>query len=516
MTAGSWPTATPFDLESGAEPEVLSLLFGGPDAELAGVLLLAGPGARRDGWAARVAISLATAWSQRSGPVVLADACLESPELHGLLAEPNGEGVADVFQFGASLRRVRRTLEGRAFEFIPAGVYVPDPPGVLRHGAWTRLLEDTVAMGRRLMVFAPAAAEGVDVLAERIGAVAWLAADDDDIDPSTLNADLRAVLVPPQQAPSGPVIEPLSPRRPDAEFERLRLPQGSARESHIADLRIQQRSTVLGRRTDQAEKAAGRMPPPPAAERVPPSPDADLTEPLFADPVEVRSGLPLRPLILTLIVVALVSLLAGAWHFVGRALWTARTSTSAATVLVPGDSAAGAPSVPELTGAVRALPVSIAMEAYTNLPEALERVRALAAVEEDVGFLVSPTLIDSVLYYRVMAGPLPDTLVADSLTERMIRSGSKSGRMGNEIDSTPLAFLIGDYDSERAAGERLIELEQLGIPTYIVSLALPEGDRYRLYGGAYSGRGEADVMRQLLHNAGVQDSLVTRVGSSAS
>jgi hypothetical protein len=111
---------------------------------------------------------------------------------------------------------------------------------------------------------------------------------------------------------------------------------------------------------------------------------------------------------------------------------------------------------------------------------------------------------------------LPDTLVADSLTERMVRSGSKSARFGNEIHHTPLAFLIGEFESEEAARERRGELEQLDIPTYIVRLANPEGERYRLYGGAYSGRGDADVMQQLLRNAGVQDSLVTRVGSTTS
>lgn len=65
MTAGSWPKPTPFDFQDGVDDEVLSLLFGGPDAELAGVLLLAAPGARANGWAARTAIALATAWSER-------------------------------------------------------------------------------------------------------------------------------------------------------------------------------------------------------------------------------------------------------------------------------------------------------------------------------------------------------------------------------------------------------------------------------------------------------------------
>lgn len=512
MTAGSWPKPTPFDLEGGVDDEVLSLLFGGPDAELAGVLLLAGPGARANGWAARAAIALATAWSNRSGTVILADASLESPELHGYLAEQNGEGVADVFQFGASLRRVRRTLEGRPFEFIPAGVYVLDPEGVMRHGAWSRLLEDTLSIGRRLMVYAAAGAPGVEALAERVGAVVLLASSDDDVDAGLFSADLRGVLQPSFEGDAVEGAARLAPRRPDAEFERLRLPQGDARETHIADVRMQQRATVLGRPTEQAEAAAGRSAPPlPTEPVIPVEPESDLEQPVFPDPPE-RSRLAPGPLMLTLLVVLLFSLLAGAWHFWGRDWLAARGE---AVPIAPLDSAAAAPALPVPTGPSRPLPVSVAMEAYTSLPAALERQRALAAIAPEVGFLISPTLVDSTLYYRVFAGPMPDTAHADSIADQMVRTGLRSGRIDNDIHATPLAFLVAELPTERAARDRQTELEQLDIPTYVVRITEEDGDRFRLYAGAYSGRGEAEVMRQLLRNAGVQDSLVIRAGSSA-
>lgn len=509
MTAGSWPKPTPFDFQDGVDDEVLSLLFGGPDAELAGVLLLAAPGARANGWAARTAIALATAWSERSGTVILADASVESPELHGFLAEQNGEGVADVFQFGASLRRVRRVVEGYPFEFIPAGAYVLDPEGVMRHGAWSRLREDTLAMGRRLMVYAAAGAPGVEALAERIGAIVLLAAEDDEVDPERFSADLRAVLRPAADAAADGDAR-MTTRRPDAEFERLRLPQGEARESHIADLRMQQRATVLGRPTEQAEAAAGRTAPPLPTERViPVEAESDLEQPVFPDPPErTRTGP--GALVLTLLIVLLFSLLAGAWHFWGRD-WLA--SQSETTPIAPVSATVPAPAPP--SGPVRPLPLSVAMEAYTSLPAALERQRALNAVEPDAGFLISPTLVDSTLYYRVFAGPMPDSAHADSVADHMVRNGLRSGRIDNDIHVTPLAFLVAELDSERAARERQTELEQLDIPTYIVPVADTTGQRFRVYAGAYTGRGEAEVMRQLLRNAGVQDSLVTRVGSSA-
>src|SRR5690606_2381732 len=118
---------------------------------------------------------------------------------------------------------------------------VLDPEGVMRHGAWTRLLEDTLSMGRRLMVYAAAGAPGVETLAERIGAVVLLAAEDDEVDATSLQADLRAVLRPSTPSAGGAAARTAA-RRPDAEFQRLRLPQGEKRDSHIADLRMQQRA----------------------------------------------------------------------------------------------------------------------------------------------------------------------------------------------------------------------------------------------------------------------------------
>lgn len=514
MTAGSWPKATPFDLDTGAEAEVLSLLFGGPDAEVAGLLLLAGHGARRDGWAARVAVSLAAAWSERSGTVVLADACFDGPELHGVLAEPNGEGVADVFQFGASLRRVRRTIPGRPFEFIPAGVYVPDPAGVLRHGAWTGLLEESLAAGRRLMVYAPATADGVAELAERIGAVVLLAGADGDSRTSPPNADLRAVLTPHQPQVHG--LEPLRPRRPDSEFERLRLPQGEARETHIADLRYRQRSSVLGREPADAAPTSGatRVPPPPLTPRLPPpSPEAILAEPRFADAIPTPAPRRLGPGTgWTVLVLLLISLLGGAWHLWGRGWWAARAGT-ALTQPAAADSLGGAAGAAVPTGPVRPLPISVALEAHPDLPTAHERVTALENALDDVGFLISPTLVENVVYYRIMAGPVDDSTAADSVIDRLIAAGEKSVRTGTEVQRTPLSFLIAEFERESDARVRAEELSRLDIPTYVVPLAFPERARYRLYAGAYNGVAEADVMRQLLRSAGVTDSLVTRVGS---
>jgi hypothetical protein len=61
------------------------------------------------------------------------------------------------------------------------------------------------------------------------------------------------------------------------------------------------------------------------------------------------------------------------------------------------------------------------------------------------------------------------------------------------------------------------ELHGLDIPSYIVEIPYTVGPpRYRLYSGAYSGPAEADVMRQLLRNTGLADTLVLRTGRISS
>jgi hypothetical protein len=247
----------------------------------------------------------------------------------------------------------------------------------------------------------------------------------------------------------------------------------------------------------------------------PPTPEAILAEPRFEDTAAQPPRRRFHPALgWTVLVVLLVSLLGGAWHLWGRERWGGQPGGVPADSAL-ADSAAQANAARAPSGPVRPLPISVALEAHADLPTALERIAALEDALEDVAFLISPTLVENVVYYRVMAGPVNDSVAADSVIERLIASGEKTVRTGSELQRTPLAFLIGEFDRPGAARARAEELRGLDIPTYVVPLAFPERARYRLYAGAYAGVADADVMRQLLRSAGVAHSLVTRVGSTS-
>ena len=112
-----------------------------------------------------------------------------------------------------------------------------------------------------------------------------------------------------------------------------------------------------------------------------------------------------------------------------------------------------------------------------------------------------------------MAGPVPDTVAAAAVMQRLLEKKIKPGRSGGDVRRTPLAFLLGEYDGESAARTRAGEAGQLGIPAYVIPVVGADGsNRHRVYAGAYAGLAEANVMRQLLQSAGLPDSLVARVG----
>src|SRR5262245_56477418 len=160
------------------------------------------------------------------------------------------------------------------------------------------------------------------------------------------------------------------------------------------------------------------------------------------------------------------------------------------------------------------LPYSVAVEAHDDLSSASERVESLRNEAPDIGFFIAPLLVDKVLYYRVMAGPVADSMEANVLLRRLLENGQKTGSNPSDVRQAPLAFALGDYDSRFAAHQREREVASSSIPSYVVQIRTTDGrTRYRVYAGTYSGSAEADIMRRLLRAAGLPDSLVERVGS---
>lgn len=436
------------------------------------MLLVAGAGARGDGWAQRAAVGLARGLSGRGPRVVLADLDFAEPALHACLGEPNGEGIADVFDFGASPERVTLTWSARPFGIIPAGAYVADPRGVLEHAAWTRLLARSEAAGDLLIAFAPAGAPGLDTLARKFRAVTVLGVEAECAEvEATLPAGVRvlAAFAPAVQAASTETVAALVHPRPIVGGP----PEGEA-------VSIDERTFAV----------------------------RELPRPAPRRRVSFR--------ILTLVAVLLLSVLVGMWH-IGRRLAPAdRVSAAPPPVAAPGPAATVAPAGGGLAG--EPLPYSVTIEIHDDMAVAARRVESLESLARGapgIGFFVAPILVDGAVAYRILAGPVRDSASAERAMEWLIENGHTTGRSEWSIRARPYAFLLGEYETREAAEQHKVQLGERRIPTYIIEAPYADASHYYLYAGAYSGAAEADVMRQLLRDEGLADSLVERTGRSS-
>lgn len=479
-------------------------------AERTAVLVTTAADARASGWTEDLLVAV-TERLARGRSVLLIDTIGDSALPERLAADPL-EGLADVLLFGASLKHVVQQPGGFPFAFVPAGaaaqseIELADP-------RWRRLLSEAQAAGYQTVVHTDAAAPGLEHVRARIGSEIALGHEGAGAPGGT---DLLAVITPP---PSPVPPSPAPPAPPpaarelsrDEQFEAIRVPRNAAREALIADLRSRQRAALMSP-PPALEPLPGvgatrpPAPPLPSDRRTPSRATASLAEPDFLEPgfsapvsgPRVKS----RPWwFWALSLAVLAAFAAGTWIMVARPFGVAPVADTAGPV---------APAV--RPGAVP-LPYSVAIEAHQQLPTATERVEALRNEEPDLDFYIAPSLLDGVLYYRVMAGPVADSVTVGAVLRRLIEKGHKTGTSPGDVLATPLAFLIGEYDAAGAAQQRAREALNLAIPAYVLEVPGDGESRWRVYAGAYAGQAEANVMRQLLKSAGLPDTLVQRIGA---
>jgi hypothetical protein len=354
-------------------------------------------------------------------------------------------------------------------------------------------------------------------------------------------------------------------RLTEADFERIRLPtERAARQALILELRDRQRAARMARPAPLQPHAASREPVSSDAVERAVTPEAEIvaatmtkvgsvhmpasgseharemrlegaaddvnldsldpgitaaaaTPPRRPRPLTVAGPPPQqpsryrRPLVWTLAVVLLLSLLAGAWHFLsGRLGWGSGVGTEAEQ-----DAALTAPPPPPAPVLREvALPYAVAMEAYRDVAAATERVETLRAAEAGITFHVAPLEREGTLYYHVMAGPVPDSMAARAVRDTLLARRHKTTMTPNDVRYAPLAFLVGDYGSRFMAQEQMLELRRLDVPSYMLLADAEDGEPlYRVYVGGFATAVESEIARQLLRAAGVRDSLVTRTGS---
>ena len=115
------------------------------------IALVVSDDARREGWAPEAAHRLAARWASEGHRIVLADAGLDHPSLHGPAGIPNREGVVDAALFGASASRVSHPVDG--YLLITAGAPVADTMSIVRDARWHRFNEGMAEAGVTLMLY---------------------------------------------------------------------------------------------------------------------------------------------------------------------------------------------------------------------------------------------------------------------------------------------------------------------------------------------------------------------------
>jgi len=509
MSLGLWPEAVPFDPDSDTALDELRKHFD-PAALPSAVLLVPARNLRDSAWASKAARGLARALAGNR-TVVLIDLDFEQPALHTVLGTTNAEGVADALLFGASLERVTIRAAGEPFEFVPAGAFAPEPEQLMSHPGWSRLLAELSARNALLLAWAPLGARGLDDFAGRVSSVVILA-DDPDVTPTVAllpeTIRVEGVIKPPAPPPPSPPVpapapvpasEPPAETRGEAQAglttsamdwlqgeapagDRVRLPKEEAREALMAELRAR-----------QSHEAPESQPEP-----------APAAEPPFRLPPRASSQ-PENGHRRLLRAVAIVAVFAVVSWFLGRLLAGGPEPT------VTSGSEDGAPGEPQPAGDI--LGFSVAIESYDRLADAMARGDTLGLAEPGVLFYIVPVQVDSATFYRVMAGPMADSATADATMQALVARGLKTAATPGDVRSTPLAFEIGRYDLKEDAVNRMTELKSQGIPTYVVEVPYTRGpSRYYVYSGAYFGPSEAEHMRLVLRQAGLQDTLVLRVG----
>ncbi len=441
MSPESRPEAVPFAPGSRELPPPLGTALADPTTQL--LLVVASD---VDDLTLGAVISMAEARAGDGHPTLLADAAFEDPRLHERLGTSNLEGLADVFEFGASLPRVVTRPEGHGFAFVPSGGYVPDPRKILRSQRWGRIAVELAADRRAMLIFTLAGTPGLDALSRRVGCAVVVGSPDQA-------ADVAGALDPECQVVA--VVEP--------------VPPGDA----------------------GAVGAAGLEAP-------------DLSEPLVIR-AEPERGRP-RALVWVLLVV-----LVGVLGWVGYEY-----------VLTPGpgDGAveAAAPVAepepePEPEPVETPIGYSVAVEAHQDLDIAQERVALLQRQEPGILFYLAPVPIRESVWFRVLAGPVTSRDEGLQLMERLIEEEIKSDYDTWAVRPTGYAFLLGEFQTSREAGDRVVVLAQQDIPAYIVTIRYEPGEpRYRVYGGAFENETTANVMAEMLAEAGIDATLVERVG----
>ncbi len=405
---------------------------------------------------AQVALGLAR-YQARRRRVAVGDLIGNAPPLEALVPSDDPHGISDVFDYGLSLERVARRVEGEGNLYVlPTGAFITDHAEIMSNRRWTKLVAGFKEAGGLLILAANAATPDIEKLVVQLDGAVLVG----KLAPSKL--PVARVL--------GVIREPPPAVRPS---QRL-----------VAVLRRPSRYVIF------APRSLWRI-------------GATLGIVLAATIAATGLWLSTRPFARS------------EW----APLWLRGTPLPAESALViRGLDTAGVFDSAATVATARGLGLLTAMDSASQAPYGISLImfntQAGALLElQQIGTTLragtfTPVLIRETPWFRVVVGAYPDSVSAAALLDTLrARGTTDAGRA--VIESYPYALLVERNVADDAVAARVSRFQARGLPVYAL---LQSDGTARIYAGAFKTVDEATLLYDALKASGVQTSLVYRTG----
>lgn len=481
-------------------------------------------------WAAASAIALVRELASQQRKVVLTDLQLGGESLRDELGIPEGPGIVDVLFRGASFSAVAKRPEGESFFFLSTGSAAPPRQVLFQHPRWLKIASRLPGANAYLLPCVSSAdwlnagpIPGFEscIILNAAGLEVELPGGARRLAEFLAPPEIREEAEPAGLARVEPGVEPA------AALEAMPGPEPAVGLPGAVPAAAEPTDRMApGTPAD----AAAEPPDPGGAARAAAMPSRDI---LVAPgpPGRSRKGRAWKFVIGPLAaVVAMVVLVIALWSAKKEGLFVSERAPEEVDLPdVPPDAALEAAAETEMGGEVNAsrsepavaetrsaeveLAYSVAIAAYSSFDDAV--VRQEKWTRPELPFYIAPTVVRGVVYYRVLAGMMPDREEARELMRQLVREGMKDTVRDWDVKAARLAFSFGTYASAADAQAVIESLYGRGIHAYMVLSAAPGtggGSAYHVYAGGYERPEDARPLRDQLGRAGLEGKLVERVG----
>lgn len=553
------PVWQPIDPTAGMLPAPLDATLSSSGSVAGFVALWVSP--EIDGrWGVEVSLLVARGWARKGRSVLLADASLDDPSLHKVVAGPNDEGVSDVILYGASVNRVARPT-GDGLLVTPAGTPVGDAAEVLAHPRWEGVVRRFRKAGSLLLLHLPAGTPGGADLLERAVGIIVISKATTDVRKVPGADRVLAVLGPvgTAQPESGKALTAIGEVRPPADVSVG--PEAASEtpcESDVADTDSEPTDELEGTKPGTGAVLGDHPSPEPGA---PPltaqkmGMDSVVGAHLEADPVEevtgvgagagaedepavvasevmdagrspdvsgradsagsARRGSRARRFVVAFLSTLIVAAGGGAAAEYLGFINVPRSGIFERLPLVPGRPTPGPdPTSPEASPTESPDPMPetpvithvLVADAWGDLETGLSTVRALQQRLPGLLFFLTVRGVDGADQFVLLVGPAYTAMGAEGLRELLARTLDSPDPSTWTVLEARYSFLLGEHSEATDAQERVQSLAALSIPAHVLQIDYADGATgLRVYGGAFTDESQAAAMERLLRANGLGD-----------